>query len=264
MEKDTKKKTEEAKIERVLRRLLEGMGSALDHRLGRNIEIVGNLTSDVLIQRMKRLMDERVVDRGKQGRFAPHQLKLKVEWGTHSEAPPEMIKELEHEILAAAIDHINDNHYKTMAPVKIETSVDIFTTGILIDPTFGEFEEQLREIPDKTRTGVKEDANETFFTARIVLPGNKYEQRLAFRPGGPRLNIGRASDSHLVLNHPSVSKVHAVMAMNKEGTLLLADTGSTNGTFINGRRIAYGESRQIAEGDVLGFGDIEVRLYKVN
>jgi pSer/pThr/pTyr-binding forkhead associated (FHA) protein len=29
--------------------------------------------------------------------------------------------------------------------------------------------------------------------------------------------------------------------MNQQGTLLVADTGSTNGTFINGRRIAYGE-----------------------
>jgi pSer/pThr/pTyr-binding forkhead associated (FHA) protein len=48
--------------------------------------------------------------------------------------------------------------------------------------------------------------------------------------------------------------------MTGEGTILVADTGSTNGTYINGRRIAYGESRPVEEGDVLGFGDIEVRL----
>jgi pSer/pThr/pTyr-binding forkhead associated (FHA) protein len=45
--------------------------------------------------------------------------------------------------------------------------------------------------------------------------------------------------------------------MNREGTLLLADAGSTNGTFINGRRIAYGEARQIEDGDVARFGDVE-------
>jgi pSer/pThr/pTyr-binding forkhead associated (FHA) protein len=50
--------------------------------------------------------------------------------------------------------------------------------------------------------------------------------------------------------------------MNREGTLLVADTGSTNGTYINGRRLAYGEARQIAEGDVVGFGDVEVRFRK--
>jgi pSer/pThr/pTyr-binding forkhead associated (FHA) protein len=50
--------------------------------------------------------------------------------------------------------------------------------------------------------------------------------------------------------------------VNREGTLFLADAGSTNGTSINGRRIAYGESRQVEEGDVVGFGDIEVRFRK--
>jgi pSer/pThr/pTyr-binding forkhead associated (FHA) protein len=40
----------------------------------------------------------------------------------------------------------------------------------------------------------------------------------------------------------------------------LADSGSTNGTFINGRRIGYGEARQIEDGDVVGFGDVEVRF----
>jgi pSer/pThr/pTyr-binding forkhead associated (FHA) protein len=48
--------------------------------------------------------------------------------------------------------------------------------------------------------------------------------------------------------------------MTSEGTILVADTGSTNGTYINGRRIANGESRQVEDGDVIGFGDIEVRL----
>jgi pSer/pThr/pTyr-binding forkhead associated (FHA) protein len=48
--------------------------------------------------------------------------------------------------------------------------------------------------------------------------------------------------------------------MNREGTLLVADTGSTNGTYINGRRIAYGEARQVTDGDVVSFGDVEVRF----
>jgi hypothetical protein len=72
-------------------------------------------------------------------------MKLKLEWGTHSEAPAEILMDLEHEILAAAIDHINDHRYRTLAPVRVEAEVDIFTTGISVDPSFGEFEEELRE-----------------------------------------------------------------------------------------------------------------------
>jgi pSer/pThr/pTyr-binding forkhead associated (FHA) protein len=98
--------------------------------------------------------------------------------------------------------------------------------------------------------------------ARVSQREGSREIPLVFKPGGRRLNVGRASDNELSLNDASVSKIHAAVLMTAEGTLLVADTGSTNGTFINGRRIAYGESRQIDEGDVVGFGDVEVRFRK--
>ena len=141
----SKKKREEALPERLLRRVLEGMGDVVDRKFGRTVEPKAGLTTSQLIERMKRLIDERVRDEGRKGRIAPHHLKLKVEWGTHSEAPPEILQELEHEVLAEAIDHINDHRYRTLAQVKVETEVDIFTTGVSVDPTFGEFEEELKK-----------------------------------------------------------------------------------------------------------------------
>ncbi len=129
-QKPPKKQREEALPERLLRRVLESMGDVVDRKFGRTVEPRSGLTTSQLIDRMKRLIDERVRDEGRKGRIAPHHLKLKVEWGTHSEAPEQIIQDLEHEVLAAAIDHINDHRYRTLAPVKIETEVDIFTTGI--------------------------------------------------------------------------------------------------------------------------------------
>jgi pSer/pThr/pTyr-binding forkhead associated (FHA) protein len=85
---------------------------------------------------------------------------------------------------------------------------------------------------------------------------------MVFKPGGRRMNVGRVADNDLSLNDASVSKVHAAVMMNQEGTLLVADTGSTNGTYINGRRISYGEARVIEVGDVVSFGDVEVRFRK--
>lgn len=79
-----------------------------------------------------------------------------------------------------------------------------------------------------------------------------------------RLNVGRGTDNDLYFNHSSVSKVHAAVRMDSGGTLLVADTGSTNGTHINGVRIPYGEARPIAEGDVVAFGEVEVRFRKLN
>ena len=261
---------EEALPERLLRRVLEGMGDVVDRRFGRTVEPRSGLTTSKLIERMKKLIDERVRDEGNKGRIAPHNLILKVEWGTHSEAPPEILSDLKNEVLAAAIDHINDHRYRTLGPVIVEAEVDIFTTGISVDPTFGEFEEDLRRQDEERRAaktgvpipGAAPPMPDIQVTARITQQNGTREVPLVFKPGGRRLNVGRASDNELTLNDGSVSKIHAALLMTSEGTLLVADTGSTNGTFINGRRIAYGESRAIEDGDVIGFGDVEVRLRK--
>lgn len=262
-----KKKREEALPERLLRRVFESMGDVVDRKFGRTVEPKGGLTTSQLIERMKRLIDERVRDEGRKGRIAPHSLKLKVEWGTHSEAPPEILKELEHEVLAEAIDHINDHRYRTLAPVKVETEVDIFTTGVSVDPTFGEFEEDLKKEDEAKRAVIDPripkgtpPVPDVTVAARVTRRDGTVEVPLIFKPGGKRLNVGRASDNDLSLNDTSVSKIHATLVLNFEGTLLVADTGSTNGTYINGRRIAYGEARQIEAGDVVGFGDVEVRF----
>jgi len=262
------KKRAEALPERLLRRVFESMGDVVDRKFGRTVEPKSGLTTSQLTERMKRLIDERVRDEGRKGRIAPHHLKLKVEWGTHSEAPPEILKELEHQVLAEAIDHINDHRYRTLGPVQVETEVDIFTTGVSVDPTFGEFEEELRKEDEAKRSGgivIPKGAPpipDVGIVARVTTRHRSYELPLVFKPGGKRVNVGRVSDNDLSLNDDSVSKIHATLVMSQEGTLLVADTGSTNGTYINGRRITYGEARHIEDGDVIGFGDVEVRFRK--
>jgi hypothetical protein len=242
IEQAGKKRREEALPERILRRVLEGMGDVVDRRFGRTVEPRTGLTTSKLIERMKRLIDECVRDEGNKGRIAPHHLILKVEWGTHSEAPPEILYDLKNEVLAAAIDHINDHRYRTLGPVTVEAEVDIFTTGISVDPTFGEFTEDLRRQDEERRaakSGVPIPSGappmpDIQVVARITQQNGTREVPLVFKPGGKRLNVGRASDNELTLNDASVSKIHG----------------------------AYGESRVIEDGDVIGFGDVEVRLRK--
>jgi len=258
--------------ERLLRRALESAGEVLDRKLGRTIDAKSGLTLSRLIKRMNLLIDQRTRDEGAKGRIAPHLLKLKVEWGKHSEAEPELIQDLEHELLAAAIDHINDHRYRTLAPVRIETEVDMFTTGVNVDPTFGEFAEDLKQ-EDEARRAAKEIGGvniphaavpvpEIPIYARVTMQGTRREIPLTFKSGGKRRTVGRGTDNELHLNDGSVSKIHATLMMNHEDVLMVADTGSTNGTFINGHRLTYGEAYPIAEGDVVAFGDVEVRFRK--
>jgi hypothetical protein len=71
-----------------------------------------------------------------------------------------------------------------------------------------------------------------------------------------RLVIGRSSGCQLVLAHDTVSRRHAELFI-ADGRWLLRDLDSSNGTWLNGRRIVEAEVRS---GDVLQFGGCRFRL----
>lgn len=64
-------------------------------------------------------------------------------------------------------------------------------------------------------------------------------------------SIGTAPDNHVVLAATTVSRHHALLARN-ERAYRLVDLGSTNGTYVNGRRIDG--STQVRPGDEIRFG----------
>lgn len=73
-------------------------------------------------------------------------------------------------------------------------------------------------------------------------------------PLGVSTSIGRHQDNDIVLASQQISRHHA--KFNQIGsTLVLQDLGSSNGTFINGKRIAT-EAVELAQGDEVGFADI--------
>lgn len=69
--------------------------------------------------------------------------------------------------------------------------------------------------------------------------------------------IGRRPGVGLQLASPRVSKLHAEIVV-QGNELVLRDMGSTNGTFVNGRRIY--EDTPIGENDLLQFADTELRI----
>jgi len=68
--------------------------------------------------------------------------------------------------------------------------------------------------------------------------------------------VGRASECSLRLDEPGMSRMHARLLPTDEG-LLIEDIGSTNGCFINGKRVLRGEART---GDEVGFDTLRFRL----
>jgi len=74
------------------------------------------------------------------------------------------------------------------------------------------------------------------------------------------LNVGRAPDNQIVVDHPTISRHHGWIKEDK-GEFLVFDVGSANGTFVNDERIEA--PRPLQTGDVIRFGEVEFVFTKV-
>src|SRR5580692_2671524 len=72
-----------------------------------------------------------------------------------------------------------------------------------------------------------------------------------FRLGAAETSVGSGGENDLVIDLTTVSRRHAIIRRDSGG-YSIADQGSTNGTFVNGRRIKRATS--INPGDEISFG----------
>jgi pSer/pThr/pTyr-binding forkhead associated (FHA) protein len=67
--------------------------------------------------------------------------------------------------------------------------------------------------------------------------------------------IGRARDCSFVLDYTEISRLHA-RCTSDHLNIFLEDMGSTNGTFVNGRRLETSEAYRLRAGDEVSFAKI--------
>lgn len=254
----------------LVRGVLSKIGDAFDRLTGRNWQPSSSLATSELIERLKILLDAEARDLKEKGRFVPHNIKLKMQWDKFSTDASDSMKKLEHELLTAAIDHINDRRYHTYAPLQLEIKPDYFTEGVKLQASFDKFaEDEQREgelnvtYPDLKNVVVappeapKTETEKEFFVAQFDLDGQRKNVVLAFTDG-ERKSIGRTKNNDLWIDDQSVSKIHAAFVLNSKKKLMVADTGSTNGTFVSGQRMPYGKAFPVNNGETLKFGTVEV------
>ena len=95
-------------------------------------------------------------------------------------------------------------------------------------------------------------SNSSYPSYLIVISGGIPGAMLRLAPPGCRL--GRAADNTIQLPDGSISRYHAYLGEDEEGQFRLSDLGSTNGTFLNGRRLPENTPARVLDGDRLQFG----------
>lgn len=258
----------------LLRGVLTKLGDSFDRLTGRRWAPSSSLAASELIERIKKLLDEEAKEVPGKGTVVPHNIKLKMQWDKFAEG--DSLESLRTELLTAAVDHINDHLYYTYAPVTFEIKTDYFTEGVKLFVSFDKFSDDTGDVEQNvtiqsidvsdepvgtTHDGTADDDHN--YIAKYTINGNAKETKLHFGGDG-RCSVGRTSANDLTLDDVSVSKIHASLSVGDEGVLSVADTGSTNGTFINDHRIAYGKAVRLHEGDRVKFGTIEVRFERTS
>ena len=81
----------------------------------------------------------------------------------------------------------------------------------------------------------------------------------AFTLEGDQITVGRDSTNEIVINDAEVSRRHARLTF-QGGKYVLEDLGSTNGTFVNGQRLAG--PRVLKAGEVVSFGEQIVLVFE--
>lgn len=74
-------------------------------------------------------------------------------------------------------------------------------------------------------------------------------------------SIGRNSNCAIAIRHRSISRCHAMIGQYAENSFYIADLGSSNGTWLNRRRLASMERRSLRDGDMIRLGSLDLEFF---
>jgi len=87
-----------------------------------------------------------------------------------------------------------------------------------------------------------------------IISGSSRGRTVALEPTTMPLTIGRDPDNRIVLDHTAISRFHCRL-ISERGSYVVEDLGSTNGTYLNGRRI---ERERVGPGDELIIANVGI------
>ena len=89
----------------------------------------------------------------------------------------------------------------------------------------------------------------------ILETNEQSGEPLTFRlPPGSVKTVGRSTGAEFIVEAALVSRLHCQLTATDD-SVQVKDLGSTNGTFVNGKRVSAGE---LKEGDTLSIGRVDL------
>jgi hypothetical protein len=155
-----------------------------------------------------------------------------------------------------------DSQLETLRQDAARLSSDEFTrrhpAPVLLlnyDEDWADFHTSIRSTAEILAGAEEEAAAKEVLAVREIVKSDR-------NPYADRISVGRASSNDIVIKHPSVSKLHGHFVKHATGGLAVRDASSTNGVYVNGKKLADGVPGPIKSGDTLTIGRVEAKFYQ--
>ncbi len=122
--------------------------------------------------------------------------------------------------------------------------------------SISEIEDAIHELDEKMSEQIDDRSGVERKRVTRLLIGNIDGQELRFPLFKDRLTIGRTVDNDIQLKAPYMSRCHAVIVTDEDGTRIV-DQDSKNGIYVNSNRVT---ERILRNGDVVTIGAADFKF----
>ena len=255
------------KAEGIARRILERLGSTVDNKLAPGgKQTLGPREVGELTSRIERVIESNLRE-DKQGvkRVAPNRFNVLFTYEQSTKFTSEYLEALAKELKGPIFEFINNRRYETRGPIEVETGSDMFAKTTVIRVAFEGDQEAQKPggLPLAAVSGAAVTKRGPGECGVSFTSSDGRNFHVELKAGGAPAYIGRVAGNAIILDDPSISRMHCSVALRNTGEIIVADLGSSNGTSINGQMLSTNETRPLGEGDVLGVGDFKLTLSSI-
>jgi hypothetical protein len=192
-------------------------------------------------------------------RLAPHCFQICLGWQQFQTSSRHTIADWENALTTKIKLELQRGQLRTLVPLELQVHVDVFADQTSIRASFGKFTELINS--RESRVTVQTEQGSQNYRLFIHCLNNRQELTLSFK-AQERLYVGASPDCDVVLVGDAVSPLHAVLYLDTQGRLLLADVGSQAGTWAGDRKLRYGEAVVVGDDGRIFIGGVLVVLQR--
>lgn len=191
---------------------------------------------------IRRTMDDRAAAVSRGRTVVPNEFTVRLSPSDRERVDAWGADALAEEMVSAATEHADGQHYAFVGPVRITFETDeSVATGRL-------------SVESATVRGAAAPATSTAASARhpiIDIDGQRYLLT------GPVTVLGRGTEADIVVDDSGVSRRHLELRVTPQGTVA-TDLGSTNGTYVEGHRT---QAATLVDGNTITIGRTRILFW---